>query len=99
MSSISDLLFPARFPPYRAPVTAAFLFPAALLIDYHKLSAKVIEMTPDQRLSIVLVLLTNGVLVFCLLNCEYLIVKATSSLTLSVAGIFKELVRIKWRDT
>jgi solute carrier family 35 protein C2 len=78
---------------YTSPTTALCVLPFALGLE--SVGVWNHEFTEAGELSIVLVTMTTvATLVFFLLVSEYWLVKATSSLAVSVAGVFKELLTI-----
>eukprot|EP00188_Purpureofilum_apyrenoidigerum_P001685 Plantae.Rhodophyta-Purpureofilum_apyrenoidigerum.ctg19525.p1 GENE.Plantae.Rhodophyta-Purpureofilum_apyrenoidigerum.ctg19525~~Plantae.Rhodophyta-Purpureofilum_apyrenoidigerum.ctg19525.p1 ORF type:complete len:366 (+),score=48.56 Plantae.Rhodophyta-Purpureofilum_apyrenoidigerum.ctg19525:90-1100(+) len=79
---------------YTAPATCLFLFPIAAVLEGRTFVTFVFEESMLGRLRIGLVFGMIGAMVFVLLLLEYVLVRATSSLTVSVAAIFKELVTV-----
>eukprot|EP00181_Compsopogon_caeruleus_P005487 CAMPEP_0184687086 /NCGR_PEP_ID=MMETSP0312-20130426/25060_1 /TAXON_ID=31354 /ORGANISM="Compsopogon coeruleus, Strain SAG 36.94" /LENGTH=313 /DNA_ID=CAMNT_0027142821 /DNA_START=198 /DNA_END=1140 /DNA_ORIENTATION=- len=90
----STSMTPLQTTLYTAPTTAVFLLPVAGAVEFAKVTAHFTEVGLVESFQIVGVLVLIGSLVFLLLLVEYTLVRDTSSLTLSVAGVFKELVTI-----
>ncbi|KAJ8903858.1 hypothetical protein NDN08_000391 [Rhodosorus marinus] len=79
---------------YTSPITGLFVLPFALGFEIKGIVGLLAELSSAEKWRIFAVLLAIGVFVAFLLLTEYTLVRATSSLTVSVAGIFKELVTI-----
>lgn len=89
-----DKLSPLTATLYTSPATVLSILPIALAVE-----AKSIwndsTLTEGAEPFLVAAMLTGiATLVFCVIMSEYWLVNATSSLTLSVAGIFKEMLTI-----
>ena len=89
-----DKLSPLTATLYTSPATVLTILPIALAVE-----AKSIwndsTLTEGAEPFLVVAMLTGiATLVFCVIMSEYWLVNATSSLTLSVAGIFKEMLTI-----
>ena len=88
-----------RMPPltatlYTSPTTALCVLPVALLFEGSQVAAKMTALEANEFWIILGTMVFVGTLVFVLLMSEYWLVNATSSLALSVAGVFKELLTI-----
>lgn len=79
---------------YTSPTTAACVLPVAILLEGSHVSERISELDGKDALKIFGTMFIVGTLVFILLVSEYWLVHATSSLALSVAGVFKELITI-----
>ncbi|CDF38284.1 unnamed protein product [Chondrus crispus] len=79
---------------YTSPTTALCVLPVALLFEGSQVATKMTTITANEFWIIFGSMLFVGTLVFILLMSEYWLVNATSSLALSVAGVFKELLTI-----
>jgi len=79
---------------YTAPATCVFLLPIAAVLEGRSFLSYVLNDSMLGRLRLGLVFGVIGTMVFVLLLVEYVLVRATSSLTVSVAAIFKELVTV-----
>ncbi|KAI0565491.1 Sugar phosphate transporter [Gracilaria domingensis] len=79
---------------YTSPTTAACVLPFALLLEGSKVLHRIEEAENGQVWTVLGIMTVIGTLVFILLISEYWLVNATSSLALSVAGVFKELLTI-----
>ncbi|CAN8064244.1 unnamed protein product [Agarophyton chilense] len=79
---------------YTSPTTTACVLPFAILLEGPKVLQRISEVETSQLLAIIGIMTIIGTLVFILLISEYWLVHATSSLALSVAGVFKELLTI-----
>eukprot|EP00051_Salpingoeca_urceolata_P029966 m.491581 g.491581 ORF g.491581 m.491581 type:complete len:373 (-) comp30349_c0_seq1:147-1265(-) len=80
---------------YVAPAMALTLFPFALALEARELvAAKQFDGTFKLLMVTIGTVLFGAVLAFCLTFSEFLLVSKTSGVTLSVAGIFKELCTI-----
>lgn len=80
---------------YTSPTTALCVLPFALAIEGGSVWNRVVNDVKPGELPIILGTMTIvATLVFFLLISEYWLVNATSSLALSVAGVFKELLTI-----
>lgn len=88
-----------RMPPvtatlYTSPTTAACVLPFALFLEGRDVLSHLGGLKALDYVKILAVLTVIATLVFILLVSEYWLVSETSSLALSVAGIFKELLTI-----
>ncbi|PXF48533.1 putative transporter [Gracilariopsis chorda] len=79
---------------YTSPTTAACVLPFAIMLEGPSVFKRVQELETRELWIILGTLTLIGSLVFILLISEYWLVNATSSLALSVAGVFKELLTI-----
>lgn len=79
---------------YTSPTTAVCVLPVALVFEGSSVSAKVSQLEQGEIWIIFGTMIVVGSLVFILLVSEYWLVNVTSSLALSVAGVFKELLTI-----
>ena len=79
---------------YTSPATAACIFPIAIAVESRKVVKHVAEMESIQLWNLAAALGFIATLVFVLLVSEYWLVHDTSSLALSVAAVFKELMTI-----
>lgn len=79
---------------YTSPATAAFIFPFALLFEARGAVAHLLSLAWEDVVLLGGLAFTIGTLVFVLLTAEYWVVRDTSSLALSVAAVFKELLTI-----
>lgn len=79
---------------YTSPATAAFIFPFALAIEAKAAVAHLFSLSAEDFMLLVGLAFAIGTLVFVLLTAEYWVVRDTSSLALSVAAVFKELLTI-----
>ncbi|OSX72298.1 hypothetical protein BU14_0450s0013 [Porphyra umbilicalis] len=79
---------------YTAPATALFVLPFAAGLEGRHVAAYVADTEVVQVLRIAGVLSVVATFVFLLLISEYSLVRDTSSLALSVAAVFKELLTI-----
>lgn len=88
-----------RMPPltatlYTSPTTAACVLPFALVLEGPKVLERMSSLESNEFWIIAGTMTVVASLVFILLVSEYWLVNATSSLALSVAGVFKELLTI-----
>lgn len=79
---------------YTSPTTALCVFPFALALEGRAVRDSLPDLAPGEQWLILSTMLIIASLVFFLLISEYWLVSATSSLALSVAGVFKELITI-----
>lgn len=79
---------------YTSPTTAVCVLPVALLLEGTSITAKISQLQQGEIWTIFGTMIMVGSLVFVLLISEYWLVNVTSSLALSVAGVFKELLTI-----
>lgn len=79
---------------YTSPTTALCVLPFAVGLEAIPVWDRINELDFVELRTILLTMLFVGSLVFVLLISEYWLVNATSSLALSVAGVFKELLTI-----
>lgn len=79
---------------YTSPMTAACVLPFAVLLEGGNVITRLNEIERSEFWIILGTMTLVGSLVFVLLISEYWLVNATSSLALSVAGVFKELLTI-----
>lgn len=88
-----------RMPPltatlYTSPTTAACVLPFALAFEGKQVAGRMAGLVDNEIWIILGTMTLVGTLVFILLISEYWLVNRTSSLALSVAGVFKELLTI-----
>lgn len=88
-----------RMPPltatlYTSPTTAVCVLPFALGLEGKDVVERIAELVDNEFWIILGTMTLVGTLVFILLISEYWLVNRTSSLALSVAGVFKELLTI-----
>lgn len=79
---------------YTSPTTAVCVLPFALILEGEKVLVDMNSLNVSQILTVLGTMTVVATLVFLLLISEYWLVSATSSLALSVAGVFKELILI-----
>jgi solute carrier family 35, member C2 len=79
---------------YTSPTTAVCVLPFALALEGRAVHATLVSMTRGDIIRLVGLLGVIATLVFALLISEYWLVHDTSSLALSVAGVFKECLTI-----
>lgn len=79
---------------YTSPTTAACVLPVAIVLEGGRVLRSVAVLETGEFGIILGTMTLVGTLVFILLVSEYWLVRATSSLALSVAGVFKELITI-----
>lgn len=79
---------------YTSPTTALCVLPFALAFEGVTVKDKMGQLGDNEFWIIFGTMMFVGTLVFILLISEYWLVNATSSLALSVAGVFKELLTI-----
>ncbi len=79
---------------YTSPATAIFVLPFAVLLEGGPALAHLSTLPRNDMLLLGVLVLAIGTLVFILLCSEYFLVDETSSLTLSVTAVFKELLTI-----
>lgn len=79
---------------YTSPTTAACVLPFALALEARQVASYVSKLAFSELFRILIIMLLIATLVFVLLISEYWLVHDTSSLALSVAGIFKECMTI-----
>lgn len=79
---------------YTSPTTAACVLPFAIVLEGPKVITRLGELQPNEIWLVLGTMSAVATLVFVLLVSEYWLVNATSSLALSVAGVFKELLTI-----
>jgi len=77
-----------------APASICALVLPFLWLEYRQLSESCFRSSAGSLLSTVAVVMVGGFLAFGLILSEFYLVRETSSLSLSVAGIFKELIII-----
>lgn len=70
------------------------MLPFAVVLEGPKVLTRISELEPNEIWVVLGTMTVVGTLVFVLLVSEYWLVNATSSLALSVAGVFKELLTI-----
>lgn len=92
--SSADAMPPLTATLYTSPTTALCLLPFALALESVAVRKKIDEFEPNEFRTVMLTMTLVATLVFILLVSEYWLVNATSSLALSVAGVFKELLTI-----
>lgn len=93
--SSSGAMDPLTATLYTSPTTALCVLPFALALEGGSVWNRVVNDVKPGELPIILGTMTIvATLVFLLLISEYWLVNATSSLALSVAGVFKELLTI-----
>lgn len=85
---------PLRAILYTSPTTALFCIPLALGFEASSVASDARVDSGHEIALVVATMLFIATLVFILLMSEYWLVNATSSLALSVAGVFKELLTI-----
>ncbi|KAL9179227.1 hypothetical protein ACHAXT_008517 [Thalassiosira profunda] len=85
---------PLRAILYTSPTTALFCIPLALGFEASAVESDAKVDSAHEVALVILTMLFVATLVFILLLSEYWLVNATSSLALSVAGVFKELLTI-----
>lgn len=93
-SHSSKVLSPLTATLYTSPTTALCVLPFAFILEGSDVYKQVSEADSAQLWTIFGTMTLIGTLVFVLLISEYWLVNATSSLALSVAGVFKELLTI-----
>lgn len=79
---------------YTSPMTAICVLPFAAFLEGANVANRIQDLEPNEGWVIILTMTIVATLVFILLVSEFWLVKATSSLALSVAGVFKELITI-----
>jgi solute carrier family 35, member C2 len=79
---------------YTSPATAFFILPFATLIEFRRMIRHLVSFSFADFLKLLAVLFIISTLIFILLISEYWLVHDTSSLGLSVAGVFKECMTI-----
>jgi len=77
-----------------APVATIALLPLAYLYEGPKLKETSFFIKDEVKLEFFAIVLGTSLLAFCLLFLELKLVKLTSSLTVSILGIFKEIMTI-----
>lgn len=93
--SSSDAMDPLTATLYTSPTTALCVLPFALALEGSNVWNRLVNQSNPGELPIIFGTMTMvATLVFTLLISEYWLVNATSSLALSVAGVFKELLTI-----
>lgn len=91
-ASSDEPLSPLAAVLYTSPLTSLCVLPVALALEGPVLWQNPVD---SSELPVILLTMTSvATLVFLLLMSEYWLVNATSSLALSVAGVFKELLTI-----
>lgn len=90
----SEHMSPLKATLYTSPTTALCVLPFALIFEGTQVVARMTHLEPNEFKIIFGTAFFVGTLVFILLMSEYWLVNATSSLALSVAGVFKELLTI-----
>ena len=88
-----------RMPPltatlYTSPTMALCVLPVAIWFEGHQVAAKMTALEANELWIILGTMVFIGTLVFILLMSEYWLVNATSSVGVSVAAVFKELLTI-----
>lgn len=79
---------------YTSPTMAIAMMPVALSIEGTRLFEHFSSASSDDNIRVATLLFVVASLVFVLLICEYTLVCETSSLALSIAGVFKEAMTI-----
>ena len=79
---------------YTAPTTSICVLPVALALEGAKVFNHELQDGLKEGLLVLTTMTLIASLVFCLIMSEYWLVGVTSSLALSVAGVFKELLTI-----
>eukprot|EP00743_Colponemidia_sp_Colp-15_P007362 GILK01007949.1.p1 GENE.GILK01007949.1~~GILK01007949.1.p1 ORF type:complete len:419 (-),score=43.85 GILK01007949.1:215-1471(-) len=77
-----------------SPVCFLTLLPAMLIQEGSNVLDSALFYAVDSFFEIIALLIFGGVLALCLTVAEYAIVRFSSSITLSIAGIFKEILTI-----
>eukprot|EP00038_Savillea_parva_P013162 m.209280 g.209280 ORF g.209280 m.209280 type:complete len:398 (+) comp24531_c0_seq1:281-1474(+) len=78
-----------------APTMAVTLFPFAMASESERIArSPMLFGSPDVAMTTLLAVLMGTVLAFCLTISEFLLVEYAGSLTLTIAGVFKELVTL-----
>lgn len=92
--STMDAMPPLTATLYTSPMTALCVMPFAFALEGGEALKRITEFEPSEFRMVILTMSFVATLVFILLTSEYWLVNATSSLALSVAGVFKELITI-----
>lgn len=90
----SDAMPPLTATLYTSPTTALCVLPFAVGLEAVPAWDRISNFDASEFRTVLLTMLLVASLVFVLLVSEYWLVNATSSLALSVAGVFKELLTI-----
>jgi solute carrier family 35 protein C2 len=77
-----------------APAMGLTLLPLATLLEGHRALHSPMLQNPDAAFATLMLVVTGSFMAFGLVMSEFFLVKATSSVTLSVAGMFKEVCTI-----
>jgi solute carrier family 35 protein C2 len=89
-----DKLSPLTATLYTSPATVLSILPIALAVEAKSIWNDSTLTEAAEPFLVAAMLMGIATLVFCVIMSEYWLVNATSSLTLSVAGIFKEMLTI-----
>jgi solute carrier family 35, member C2 len=90
----SNLMPPNTAILYTSPATSLFILPFAALLEFRQAAVLLRTLALSDSLRLLALLFAIATLIFILLISEYWLVHDTSSLGLSVAGVFKECMTI-----
>lgn len=77
-----------------APIIAMVTLPASLTLEFGAFTSSTFFRSPTMLAKLLLIITIQSSLIFGLMCVEYLLVQRTSVITLSVAGVLKELLTI-----